>query len=102
MDSDENDFDVMMILQSTIASVGVLVNLLAVVVFLNHKTLRCKIPNIFIINQVGHLFLFSNKCNMSNIFQNSNDVYIVEEKTRKTILSTGIHFLREGNAYPEN
>ena len=69
LESDENAFDDMTILQSTIASVGVLVNLLVVVVFLNHKTLRCKIPNMLIINQVSHLFFLSNKFNMSNMFQ---------------------------------
>ena len=78
---DKNAFDVMMILQSIIASVGVLVNLLVVVVFLINKTLTCKIPNIFIINQVGHLFLFTNKCNMSNIFQTVR-MCTMSEKTR--------------------
>ena len=63
-ESDENDFEVMMILQSVIASVGVLVNLLVVVVFLNHKTLRCKIPNIFIINQVSTKYNISSKCDI--------------------------------------
>ena len=45
--------DVMMILSSTIACVGIVSNLTVVIVFLNHKKLRCKIPNMFIINQLS-------------------------------------------------
>ena len=45
--------DVMMLLQCIIASVGIISNLTVVIVFLNHKELRRKIPNRFIINQVG-------------------------------------------------
>ena len=41
------------IIQSTIASVGIVANLTVILVFLNHKKLRRKIPNIFIINQVS-------------------------------------------------
>ena len=41
-----------LIIQSTTASVGIVANLTVIVVFLNHKRLRRKIPNIFIINQV--------------------------------------------------
>ena len=44
--------DSIRIIQSTTASVGILANLTVIVVFLNHKKLRRKIPNIFIINQV--------------------------------------------------
>ena len=39
-------------IQTSIASVGIMANLTVIVVFLNHKKLRRKIPNIFIINQV--------------------------------------------------
>ena len=52
--------DVMMILSSTIASLGIISNLTVVVVFLKNKKLRIKIPNIFIINQVS-LDLFYNE-----------------------------------------
>ena len=52
--------DVMMILSSTIASLGIISNLTVVVVFLRSKKLRIKIPNIFIINQVS-LDLFYNE-----------------------------------------
>ena len=45
--------DVMMLLQGVIASVGIIANLTVVIVFLNHNELRRKIPNRFIINQVG-------------------------------------------------
>ena len=41
-----------LIIQSSIASVGIIANFTVIVVFLNHKKLRRKIPNIFIINQV--------------------------------------------------
>ena len=41
------------IIQSLVASVGIVSNLTVIVVFLDHKKLRRKIPNIFIINQVG-------------------------------------------------
>ena len=40
------------IIQSSVASVGIVANLTVIVVFLNHRKLRKKIPNIFIINQV--------------------------------------------------
>ena len=49
----DNKFDVMMLLQCIIASVGIVANLTVGIVFLNHKQLRLKIPNRFIINQVG-------------------------------------------------
>ena len=45
--------DVMMILHSLIASVGIIANLTVVVAFVNQKKLRRKIPNMFIINQVS-------------------------------------------------
>ena len=41
------------IIQSTVASVGIISNLTVIVVFVNHKKLRRKIPNIFIMNQVS-------------------------------------------------
>ena len=53
LDANNKKIDVMMILTSVIASVGIVSNLNVVVVFLKHKKLRCKIPNIFIINQVS-------------------------------------------------
>ena len=40
------------IIQSSVASIGIVSNLTVIVVFVNHKKLRRKIPNIFIINQV--------------------------------------------------
>ena len=43
-----------LLIQSTTASVGIVANLTVIVVFLNHKKLRRKNPNIFIINQVRH------------------------------------------------
>ena len=50
-------FDVIMILQMLIASVGIIANFTVVFAFLNHKQLRRKIPNMFIINQVRYLYL---------------------------------------------
>ena len=47
--------ETILIIQSTTASVGIVPNLTVIVVFLNHKILRRKIPNIFIINQVRHI-----------------------------------------------
>ena len=60
-DSSEG-IDVMIILQIVISSLGITTNLTVVVVFLNHKKLRRKIPNICIINQVSvirYINLFS-------------------------------------------
>ena len=53
--SEENSetVDIMMIIHSLIASVGIVGNLTVMVAFLNHKRFRNKIPNIFIINQVS-------------------------------------------------
>ena len=45
--------DVVMIVSTVIASVGIVANFTVVIVFLNDKKLRRKIPNIFIIHQVG-------------------------------------------------
>ena len=47
--------DSIRIIQSSVASVGIIANLTVIVVFLNHRKLRRKIPNIFIINQVRKL-----------------------------------------------
>ena len=55
--NDESDtFDVMMILQMLIASVGIVANFTVIFAFSNHKQLRRKIPNMFIINQVSYLY----------------------------------------------
>ena len=48
--------DVMVLLSAIIASVGIVANTTVIFAFLNHKKLRGKIPNIFIINQVGAIF----------------------------------------------
>ena len=52
--------DVMMILETIIASVGIVANFTVVVAFFNHKKLRRKIPNIFIINQVSCKIISNN------------------------------------------
>ena len=48
----EDSIRIIRIIQSSVASVGIIANLTVIVVFLNHRKLRRKIPNIFIINQV--------------------------------------------------
>ena len=48
-----NNLDVMEIVQLSIAPVGIIGNLTVIVVFLNHKKLRRKIPNRVIVNQVN-------------------------------------------------
>ena len=62
------EFDVMMLIQCIIASVGIITNLTVVIVFVNHKELRRKIPNRFIINQISIVFIIyrflSNKCTL--------------------------------------
>ena len=55
LSTQNEEIDVMMLLQCIIASVGIIANLTVVIVFLNHKELRRKIPNRFIINQVSTL-----------------------------------------------
>ena len=47
-----NHIDVLAILSAAIASVGIIANMTVAVAFLNHRKLRKKIPNIFIVNQV--------------------------------------------------
>ena len=47
-----NTIDVMEIIQLSIAPVGIVANLTVIVVFLNNKKLRRKIPNKLIVNQV--------------------------------------------------
>ena len=47
--------NVMQILQSVIACVGIVANFTVIVVFLNDKKLRRKIPNRFIVNQVRNV-----------------------------------------------
>ena len=49
-----SDFDAMRILQIIISSVGIIGNFTVVFVFVNHKQLRVKIPNMFIINQISY------------------------------------------------
>ena len=52
-DTNSEQLNVMQILQLVIVSVGITANLTVIVVFLNNKELRNKIPNRFIVNQVG-------------------------------------------------
>ena len=52
------DISIMTIVHSIIGCVGIVANLTVVLVFLNHKKFRQKIPNIFIIHQVGECLIF--------------------------------------------
>ena len=54
--SDSVTIGAMKIVQTTITSMGIVTNLIVVVVFLNNRKLRQKIPNICIINQVRNNF----------------------------------------------
>ena len=59
LDSLNDEFqnvDVVMVLSTLIASVGIVANFTVIIVFLNDKKLRKKIPNIFIIHQVSFIF----------------------------------------------
>ena len=56
-EDDSGTFSTLKILQLVIASMGVITNIIVVIVFLNDRKLRRKIPNICIINQVC-VFIF--------------------------------------------
>ena len=58
---ERNMVDVMTVLSSIIASVGVIANFTVVYVFGSNAKLRTKIPNIYIINQVR---FFKNNCSV--------------------------------------
>ena len=51
---DGPNIGIMVTLQNIIASLGIVANFTVVMVFLNHRKLRRKIPNMFIINQVSN------------------------------------------------
>ena len=53
-----NALDIMEIVQLSIAPVGIIGNLTVIVAFLNHRKLRRKIPNRFIVNQVRNYSFF--------------------------------------------
>ena len=53
------EFNGMKIIQVIIASMGMITNIIVVIVFLNDRKLRRKIPNICIINQVGYSYFFT-------------------------------------------
>ena len=55
----EDNVNLVMMISTIITSIGIMANLSVVVVFLNQKKLRNKIPHIFIINQVGYVFIFN-------------------------------------------
>ena len=65
---ENSNFDVMRILQIIISSVGIMANLTVVVVFVNHKQLRRKVPNMFIINQVSYFCFYIEKGVHCHIF----------------------------------
>ena len=65
------DISIMKIVHSIIGSVGIVANLTVVLVFLNHKKFRQKIPNIFIIHQVGKFLILYNLHNTMKILCSS-------------------------------
>ena len=58
------DISIMTIVHSIIGSAGIVANLMVVLVFLRHKKFRQKIPNIFIIHQVGKFLILYSLCNI--------------------------------------
>ena len=62
LEDNTKKIDIVRILSIIIASVGIVSNFTVIVAFLNHKTFRRKIPNIFIINQVSFFSLSHNIC----------------------------------------
>ena len=61
-EANREQFNVMQILQLLIVSVGIIGNLTVIIVFMNHRKLRRKIPNRFIVNQVSQLYITRNSC----------------------------------------
>ena len=47
------NIDLMKVINNVIASVGIISNLTVVIILLNDRKLRRKIPNMFVINQVS-------------------------------------------------
>ena len=58
LDEDTTTQQVIYVSQNVIALLGMVTNLVVVIVFLNHKEFRQKIPNIFIIHQVSKRCVF--------------------------------------------
>ena len=69
------DISIMTIVHSIIGSVGIVANLTVILVFLNHKKFRQKIPNIFIIHQVGKFLILYNLHNTMIILYKNIDVW---------------------------
>ena len=71
--NDSEQFNCLKILQLLIASMSVITNIIVIVVFLNDRKLRRKIPNICIINQVGtvlsHFFLSKLQANFDSLLE---------------------------------
>ena len=81
-EDDSGKFNTMKILQVVIASSGVFTNITVVVIFANDRTMRKKIPNICIINQVCILFVYY----VFYIFKTKNN----EFTSKKLFLETHI------------
>ena len=80
-DDSESTSEVIVILQSLIAGVGTAANSTVVIVFLNNKKLRGKIPNIFIINQVSlmiilHWIMKCCSCSFAKILSAMRRIYL--------------------------
>ena len=95
--NDNTKAQTILTIQSTTASLGIVANFTVIVVFLNHKKLRRKIPNIFIINQVRKL---TNECTFINIMHcqrkhviNTNN--IIQHQSQKPVF---VCYVRRGKA----
>ena len=65
-EDDSENFNAMKIVIIGIACVGIITNAVVVIVFLNERKLRRKIPNICIINQVCIFLTFLGICERIN------------------------------------
>ena len=52
-------YNIMAILESIIAIIGIFSNFVVVLAFLHDRNLRIRIPNIFIINQASYYYFYS-------------------------------------------
>ena len=61
IEDQSGNFNGMKIVQISIGTMGIITNIIVIIVFLNDRKLRKKIPNICIINQVCIYILTSSK-----------------------------------------
>ena len=82
IEDDSGNFNGMKIVQISIGTMGIITNAAVVIVFLNDRKLRRKIPNICIINQVGTIYdSYTIHPNICIINQVSIYSYIIQTKS---------------------